>query len=165
MPITFNSNVFPSNAVTLIKARLAAIGDPNEIYITGRPLRNTDPTYSIGVFGSLWLPNEESYELLGRGIHSPTLDSYLITVQAFVLHNDEETGLMQHAWFAETIRAILDRDPALNVALTTLSTSISGVTKRTSRTGVRQQRYIVNELNSQFLFLSSTEFWLETETS
>ncbi len=154
-------NIFPSNAIGIIKTRMQAID--SDLKVVGRPLRQTDPTQTIGVFGSLWLPNQESYELLGKGYHSPTLDSYLITVQAFVLHNDDETGLIQHNYLAETIRAILDRDDPLRVALAALTTSIGGVAKHTSRFGVRQQRYIVNELNSQFLFLSSTEFWLETE--
>lgn len=160
--ITADNNVFPNNVMTLIKARLAMID--TDIRIFGRPLRNSDPTQSIGVMGVLWLPNEGSYELRGDGIHTPSLDSYLITVQAFVLDADEENGLNTHGVLAETIRSILDRDASFHVALGLLSTTRNGVKKSTKRSGVRQQRYMSNELNGSFLYLSTLEFWLETES-
>jgi hypothetical protein len=55
-----------------------------------------------------------------------------------------------------------DRD--LAVALGQLAESESTRIERYKRLGIRQQRFLNNELNGKFIFLSSTELWVETET-
>jgi hypothetical protein len=157
---------FPNNAVDLVAGRFATL-DPDipAEHILKRPLRNTDPNISIGVFATLWLPDENSMEMKGTGFHDPTVDTYTLGVQGFVKDMDEERGLASHSVLSEMIRTMLYRDDPLRVGLAALSTSIGGVTKRYRRSGIRTQRYLSNELDGSWLYLSTLEFWLETEST
>jgi len=156
--------VFPSNVVDLVKTRAQLI-DP-DLFVTGRPLRESDPIQSVGIFGQQWTPNEESYEMVGApaGRHEPTLQNYLISVQGFVKDMDEERGLIVHSVLSKKLRSMLYRDDPLRVGLLTLSVEMNGSTERAKRFGVRTQRYVSNELNGSWLYLSTLEFWLESET-
>lgn len=165
MPITEDTVVFPNNIVDLAAARFATI-DP-DLYVVRRPLRNSDPNQSIGVSAAQWLPQEDSYEMLGGpvGRHEPSLQQYLVTVQAFVKDMDEERGLAVHSVLSKMIRSMLYRDEPLRVGLSALSVSMNGSTERAQRWGIRQQRYFSNEISGSWLYLSTLEFWLETETN
>lgn len=157
---------FPDNVSTLIAARMQLLDTSGDLTVLKRPLRNSDPILSIGVFGSMWLPTEDSYEMKGGAPsrHEPSLSSYLITIQAFVKDADEARGLMRHSLLAKMIRSTLYGDEPLRVALRSLSVSMNGSTERTQRFGIRTQRYLGNELRGSWLYLSTIEFWLETET-
>lgn len=162
--ITDTISVFPNNAISLMKTRLATIDA--DLFITGRPLRETDPVQAIGVFSESWSPEESSYEMRGlpSGRQEPTLQDYLITVMGFVKDMDEERGLAVHAILAKRIRAMLYRDEQLRLGLLALTVTMNGSTERTKRFGIRTQRFVSNELNNSWLYLSTLEFWLETET-
>lgn len=165
--ITSDITVFPNNAVDLVQLR-ASLLDP-DLAVFRRPLRDSDPNQSVGVFATQWLPDEDSYEmkgnLLGQGSTSdPTLDRYSIAVQGFVRDMDEERGLATHSVLSEMLRTMLYRDDALRVGLSSLSTVLNGVQKHTKRWGISTQRYFSNELQGSWLYLSTLEFWLETET-
>ena len=155
---------FPYNAVDAMAARFEDI-DP-ELFVIKRPLRESDPIQSIGVFGVQWMPDEDSFEMKGlpAAIHEPTLANYIITVQMMVKDADEERGAGAHATLSKIVRTMLYRDEALRVALRQLSSTVAGSTERTGRFGVRTQRYLSNELSGSWLYLSTIEFWLETET-
>lgn len=161
--ITETTPVFPNNVVLLVQDRIPDAVDP-DLRVFRRPLRESDPSQSVGIVAAQWLPDEESMEIRGTGFHQPTLETYLITVQAFVKDFDEERGLATHSVLSEMIRSMLYRDAPLRVGLSALATSVQGVTKRTRRWGIRQQRYFSNEIEGNFLYLSTLEFWLETET-
>lgn len=156
-----DANIFPNNAIYVLSQRFQMID--SDLIVKKRPIHANDGTQCIGVFPSQWLPNLQSYEMQGQDFHSTTLDQYLITVQAYVLDSDEERGLNTHGVLAETLRSILDRDDPLRVALHSLASTLNGVTKVCRRTGVRQQRYVSDELNGSFLYLSTLDFVLETE--
>ena len=162
--IDSGTSVFPSNVVQLIKTRAQLID--SDLYVTGRPLRESDPVQSVGVFGMQWVPDENSYEMgatpLGRS--EPSLQTYLITIQGFVKDADEERGLDVHAILSKKLRSMLYRDDPLRVGLLALSVVMNGSTERAKRYGVRSQRYVSNELSGTWLYLSTLEFWLETET-
>lgn len=162
--IISDTSVFPSNIVQLVKTRAKLLD--NDLYVVGRPLRESDPVQSVGVFGIQWVPEESSYEMLGApvGRHEPTVQRYIITVQAFVKDTDEERGLDVHAILSKKLRAMLYRDDPLRVGLLALSVDMNGSTERTKRFGVRSQRYVSNEISGSWLYLSTLEFWLETET-
>ncbi len=49
--------VFPNNVVKLLSTRFRVI-DP-DLYILNRPLRAEDPTQCVGIYESLWTPNED----------------------------------------------------------------------------------------------------------
>lgn len=154
--------LFPNNVVGLLPIAFQAI-DP-DLFITKRPLRNTDPTQSIGVFGQLWDPDEESKEMHGFSTGEPTLQQYLISIQAFVKDRDPERGLSTHSILSAHIRRVLYNDPELRVALAGLASTDEWVTETLKRWGVRVQRYFSNEIDSDWLYLSTLEFWIETET-
>lgn len=167
--ISAETPVFPNNVVELIAARSSLLDD--DLIVVKRPLRRSDPVQSVGVFGAQWLPNDNSYEMRGgpEGRSEPSLSTYMISVQAFVKDMQEERGLYAHSVLSKMIRSMLYRDEPLRVALGSLSVT-SGVgpsasTESTKRWGIRQQRYFSNELEGSWLYLSTLEFWLETETT
>ncbi len=154
--------VFPNNVVDLIAARSQSIDA--DLFVTKRPLRSSDPRQSVGVYSSLWTPDERSYEFDGNLPGIPTLQQYMIIVQGFVKDGDEESGLAVHSVLSNRIRAMLYKDNPLQVAFRGLSASSGTITERMRRWGVRSQRYFSNEIDAQWLYLSTLEFWMETET-
>lgn len=168
MTISATDAVFPNNAVDLIATRLQTLDeDPTSpLYVAKRPLRRSDPVQSVGVYASYWLPNENSYEMLGGTPprHQPTLNSYTIAVEAFIKDMDEERGLATHSLLSAMVRSMLYADAPLLLGLRSLQVTIGACTERVQRCGVRTQRYAANELKGSFLYLSTLEYWLETET-
>lgn len=161
--IEANLDMFPNNAVELIAIRAASL-DP-DIHIEKRPLRNTDPTQSFGVSAAQWVPQDESLEIRGAIDGSePTISQYTLMVQAFVKDADQVRGGATHATFAKMVRTMLYHDTPLAVGLRTLSVVVGSSTERMLKWGIRNQRYFSNELDATWLYLSTLEFWLETET-
>ena len=154
--------VFPNNAVNVVWTHAKLIDD--DLYVVRRPLRETDPRQSVGIFASQWVPDQESFEMGSDG-HEPTLGSYLISVQTFVLDFDEERGLATSSVLSTLVRTMLHRNAALRVALRSLSVVLEGSTETARRFSVRTQRFHSNEINGDFLYVSTLEFWLETERS
>lgn len=162
--IETDDTVFPNNAVTLVKARMQLLDA--DLFVIGRPLRDSDLPQSIGVYPIMWQPREDSYEMRGGpvGRSEPTLQRYLIVVQAFVKNMNQEEGISTHAVLSKLVRTVLYRDEPLRVALGSLSWTNGSCIERTQRWGISQQRYVSNEIRGEWLYLSSLEFWLETET-
>lgn len=164
-------NVFPNNVVEILVPRLRTI-DP-DIPILKRPLRDGDGAQGIGVFASTWLPDEASYEMNGgvsligqpRAASEQTLSTYTIIIQGYVLDTDEQQGIGVHNVLAKMIRTLLYRDPVLAVGLGALSYTLLGSTERMQRRRVGIQRYLNNEIDGVFMFLSSLEYYVETETT
>lgn len=154
--------VFPSNAVGLIRDTMQTIDA--DLFVTGRQLRETDPNESIGVFPVTWTPHEDSYEMRGgvRG-SEPTLQQYVIGIQGCVKDMEETRGLIRHAAMSKIIRTMLYRDPTLAVSLRALSVSAIGGIERTQRYGIRGARYLSSEIEGEWIYLSTLEFWLDTE--
>lgn len=160
--ILADAPVFPNNAVNLIAAQAQAL-DP-DLFVVRRPLKESDNLQSVGVYGFQWIPDETSYEMRGLGPREPTLQRYLITVQAFVKDMDEERGLAVHSVLSKMVRSMLYRNNTLRVALNALSVVMDGSTENTTGFGISRQNYVSNELSGSWLYLSTLEFWLETET-
>lgn len=163
--ITADETVFPQNIVKTIAEHARQIDE--DITIVKRRLRNTDPAQSLGVYGVQWNPDTDSFEMRGGpapGPSEPTLQTYTVGLQAFVKDTDEERGLAVHSVFAKRIRTMLYRDAALRVAFASLESTAGGSKEVARRWGVRQQRLISNEINGTWLYLSTLEFWLDTQT-
>lgn len=158
------TTVFPNNVVNICKTRFEALDADLEVF--RRPLRASDPVQCVGVFGVVWQTQEESYEMRGgpTGWSEPSLQRYQITVQAMVRDMDEERGLAVHSVLSKLVRAVLYRDEPLRVGLSSLSTTVSGTTERTQRWGLGLQRFLSNEVQGSWIYLSTLDFWLETET-
>lgn len=149
---------FPSNVVEALRDELnVALGTQVELVVK-RPLRPTDPDSSVGIYALDWQPG--NHEI---GFHEPTLARYQVAIQVFVKHQDEEEGSAIHTFLSKTVRTMLYRGEALRIRLSSLNETSLGVTERVQRWGVRQQRFVSNEIQGRFLYLSTTEFWIETE--
>lgn len=165
--ITADEPVFPNNAIVVLSDRFKLLDSAGDVAVLRRPLRDTDPNQSIGVYGSLWTPDQTSLEMKGMdspGPQEPTIQRYVLTIQGFVKDMDEERGLATHSVLSKMILAMLYRDVPLRVGLAELSTVLFGATERTTRWGVTTQRFLNNELDAEWLYLSTVECWLETET-
>lgn len=160
--ITADESVFPNNVVELVALRAQLLD--SDLYVTKRPIRNSDPTQSVGVFAATWTPDEESHEFHGQPSHEPTLQSYIVLVQSFVKDMDEERGLATHSTLSSMIRVMLYRDEPLRVGLSALQSTVLGTKERIMRWGPRTVRYVSNEVEGKWLYLSVLEFLVETET-
>ncbi len=158
---------FPSNVVQLVVARMKQRW-PNT-GINPRPLRHTDKTQSIGVFPVDWSPDEESHEFRPPGlpvvaVGFPTVQSYRVGIQAFVKDMDSEKGIRTHANMSKAIRSLLYFDTPLAVGLRQLSVVMDGVTETIQRQMIPRAKYISNEIDGTFLFLSTLQYSIETES-
>lgn len=165
--LTVDTTVFPHNVVELVAVPLGNI-DP-DIECFKRPLRNSDPQQSIGVHAQMWDPDTSSFEMMGQGgpmfPQQPTLQTYTYGVQAFVKDADEERGLAVHSALANRVRTMLYTFPALRVAFSQLKVEFeNGQVEKLTRWGIRTARYFSGEIDSVNLYLSTLEFWVETET-
>lgn len=164
--LVVDETVFPNNVVKWTSLAMGKI-DP-DIQIFRRALRNTDPQQSIGVFAQAWGPDPQSIEMQAMGFPAPqipTIQEYTLGVQAFVKDAEEERGLSTHAALSQRVRSVLYTDPALQVVLGQLSVNLDGGwTESMRRWGIRTARYFSGEVKAQMLYLSTLEFWIETET-
>lgn len=157
---------FPNNVVDFLATALKLI-DP-DTRVRKRPVKDTDESQSISVFPADWQPVNSSVEMVGRR-HEPTLQRYSIVVQGFIADMDEERGIRKHSLLSAEIRSTLYRSHAVAVALPQLVVGFPGssgaTTERVAKWGVVGQQYLNNQLpnNGKFLFLSTTELFVETE--
>jgi hypothetical protein len=152
--------VFPNNAIELIATRLKNLYEP-DLLIVKRPLKHTDNTQSVGIYGGEWFPDQSSFEFASK---EPTVQVYLIKIQAFCKEIDEPRGIAVHSVMAKVMRSLLYNDVPLAVGLNALSVTMNGATERIQRRGINRQQYLNNEIGGQFLYLSTLEYYIETET-
>lgn len=150
---------FPDNVVEVMVEEFAKIDGVDPGMVFDRPLESTDPAPSIAVVAADWMPNDF---VIGQS--DPAVSTYLILIQSMIKHTDKSTGIRQHSQLAKSVRMMLYRNQELRVRLTQLNETSQGIKERTQRLGIRQQRFLTNEHpQGTFLFLSTSEFWLETE--
>lgn len=165
--ITADQPVFPNVAIDVIAYRAKLLDPAGDLAVHKRPLLDTDEVQAIGIFGALWTPTQESLEMRGSarpGPQEPTLSRYSIAIQGFVKDMDQERGAAAHSVLSKLILAMLYRDEPLRVGLAGLSATVLGSTETLLRWGVTTQRFLNNELDAEWLYLSTVECWLETET-
>lgn len=159
--------VFPNNVVEVLAVVLPGIDE--EVTLQKRPLRPTDPNYSLGVYATIWQPNEDSYEIghLGGGGDSgpneSTVSTYQIGIQILVKDSDTARALAVGSLLNRRIRSVLYRNAALRLALASLYTTEGSVTERLKRWGIRSQRFMSNDIEGKFVFISVLDMFIETE--
>lgn len=153
---------YPMNAVKVIADRIDTWSE--DLFVCKRPLRSSDPVQSVGVIPVSWTPEIDTLEMRGRPNAEATLNRYNLGIQAFIKDMDEERGLASHSILSKRIRGMLYRDVTLRASLAALSVSAGGGGERAQRWGVGAQRFLTNEIDGSFLYLSTLEFWLETES-
>jgi hypothetical protein len=154
--------VFPNNVVTCLSVVLPGVDPDATIY--NRPLRGTDPSYAIGVYGTLWTPNDNSYEMDPQMAPEPTLQEYQIGIQTLIKDGDPIRALRTGSILNKRVRGVLYRNGPLRVALGQLKVYDGTYTESFTRCGIRTQRYMSNDLEGAFVFISVIDFWIETET-
>lgn len=162
--ISEDTPVFPNNIIDLVATRLRLLDESLVNSTYRRPLRESDPNTAAGVFAATWEPDNESLEIGRPAPSEPTISTYVLGVQAYVKDFNEERGLARHSVLSKMIRSMLYRDAPLRVGLSALSVTMNDSVERSQRWGIRAQRYLSNEIDGNFLYLSTLEFWLDTET-
>jgi hypothetical protein len=159
--------VFPNNFVEVVSVVLPGIA--TEVTLQKRPLRPTDPNYSLGVYATIWTPNQDSYEIghLGGGgdigPSEPTLSEYQFGVQVLVKDGDSSRALAIGSLLNRRVRSVLYRNADLRQALAGLYAVEDGVTERLKRWGIRNQRYLSNDVEGSFVHVSVLDGYIETE--
>lgn len=159
---------FPMNIVQIIALIASDLGeeelDPKDrLNILKRPLRPEDKTQSIGITPLDWSP-ELGTRQMGHGRAEPMLQQYRILVQGMVKSGSEEEAIHKHSVLSYLIRQMLYRDKALEVGLSELSVSLGGSVEKFARKDVLTQDYGNNDVDKKFVYLSATEFLVETTT-
>jgi len=148
----------------LLLSRIAAADVDLKIF--DRMLSTSDPNLSVGVFPSVWMPNTESYEMVGSGASpsEPTLQQYQVGVHMLTKDSDRTRGLAIHTAYARLVRMVLYRDPTLRVLLGSLTVTDSFGTESYKRGWANSHRYLSKELGQNNLaYLSVLDYTLETE--
>lgn len=169
--ITGDEVVFPNNVINALETRFQQLWvdpapDPSQATdIKLRPLTREDRSETIGIYPALWTPDEDSMEMRGRTPGEPTIGRYTIMIQLYIKDGDRGRGAAKHSVFAMRTRNVLYRDAVLRGSLPGLSVTDLSVTETLKRWGVRNQRYFSNDLDGTWVYLSSLEFFIETETT
>lgn len=150
-------SAFPAAIIEVLEEDLPASFPSYEILT--RPLTQTDPAYSIGVFATDWRPEAGSDEIGGI---QPTINNYLIRLQVMTKNTDRQDGRANASAAGSLLRTMLYRDPTLRVRLTQLQYEAMGGTERVEQFGVQTQRFLNNELRGTFIHFVSTDFWVQT---
>jgi len=154
---------FPQNFVNVVGPVIAAI-DPDIVYLP-RPLRPSDPNLSVGVYGTIWQPDEESYEIGHHPSAEATLNTYQVGVQTLVKDGDSQRGLNINSILSYRIRTVLYRNEPLRLALGSLKVEDGTFKESMRRWGIRTQRYMSNDIEGSFVTTSVLDLWIETEMS
>lgn len=154
---------FPNNVVNVLAAKLAEI-DPDDSFIVKRPIQISDPDQTISVVAVDWSPERSSLEM-GQKVNpkEDTLQTYTIAIQGLINDMDEDRAIMRHSAFSTLIRRMIYRDPVLQLALPQLRVEVAGVRESLKNWGVRSQRWLVNRNEDNFVYMSTLEFWFQTE--
>ena len=163
-PDTFD--VFPSNVIQIVAARMHQLWPSTDVKM--RALRVTDKGTAIGVFPSEWTPDVDSYEMQQmpnpRPAGHPTIQSYLINVQAFHKDMEPERAIRIHSLMSKRIRSLLYHDTPLALGLQALRVELDGITETIQRRMIVRQKYLSNEIDGSWLYLSTLQYLIETES-
>lgn len=151
---------FPTSIVNLFASRLQVFMKKHTVL--SRPIHYQDPSPSIGVAASDWVPDMDSMQM---GQPEPTLNRYMIKIGNLDKSLDENMGRALHSVAAKTIRTILYRDPILRVELPRLREELLGTSEKVVKFHVTRQTYLAARDGSTFLYLATTEVLVETETT
>ena len=149
---------FPANIISIFSEAFEELMPDHSV--AERPLRQVDPNASIGIYCASWSPVEDSQQM-GQEEHA--LARYIVRVQNMTKAMDEAEGRAQFTLEGKMVRAILYRDPGLRVRLGGLQEELMGTVERVQRYGVMKQDFITSELQGVYVFLASTELFVETE--
>ena len=153
-------SAFPSNVVDILAERFELLMD--EHTIIKRTIRLNDPNPCLGIFAVEWQPQIETVHM---GQEEPVLNRYLYQIQNMVSHYEEQQGRDLFSINAKVVKAILYRDANLKLSLQALSETILDTRETLKRHGVARQRYTSGQVASNWSFIATTDYWIETEAT
>lgn len=160
------SDVFPSNVIKLVATRMHQKWPSTDVKM--RALRVSDTINAIGVFPSDWTPDVDSYEMQQvmqpKPAGFPTIQTYLISIQAFVKDMEAERAIRIHSLMSKAIRSLLYHDTPLALGLQALRVEMDNVTEVIQRRMIVRQKYLSNEIDGSWLYLSTLQYLIETES-
>lgn len=160
--ITADTLTFPMNVCNVLAISMEGI-DP-DVKVYRRPLRTTDEAQSIAVVPVNWEPIvPQSIEL---GKREPTVQRYTIAIQAMIKDMEEMVGIARHSVLSARVRHMLYRDDNLALVLPMAGVTIGATTETLKRFGIESQQFMNNQVpRGGFVYLSTCEFWFETQIS
>src|SRR5689334_19734686 len=115
--ITAGEAVFPQNFIECLAIVLPSIDpepDPaKKLQIFRRPLRPTDSNQCIGIYGTMWQPDENSYEIGHVPPQEATLNTYQVGIQTLVKDGDTQRGLAVSSILTKRVRSVVYRNEPL----------------------------------------------------
>lgn len=127
--------------------------------VVPRPLRMTDAAASVGVYPATWQDIPGTKEI---GHVESVENRYVLKIQTMRKSMQEAEGRALFANDSKLVRVILYRDPGLRVRLGGLQESLLGSVETVQRFGVTRQNFESTELSGSFVFLSVTDYTIDT---
>lgn len=155
--------VFPNNIVEVLATNLKFIDA--EVPVVKRRLYATDAVQAIGVSAAMWTPDQASYEMRGPQFSGiPTISRYDVGIMCMVRDMDQERGGRAHAELTKHVQRMVMGDPVLGDSLRALVSNLYGLPERLKRWHIENTRFLSEELDKEFTYLSTTTVRFETET-
>lgn len=133
-----------------------------------RRLLDSDASETVGVFPTVWDPDDNSVEMRGLPVPIATVQRYPILIQSWVVEGDEMVAIRTHSYLSTRIRLELQTNADLFMALRTPAMTVElpgGMKESVLRWGVEAQSHLSARRESAFGYLSTTEFWVDTQIS
>jgi hypothetical protein len=97
--------------------------------------------------------------------HEATLNTYQVGIQTLVKDSDTERGLATSSILTRRVRSVIYRNEPLRLALGQLYVADDVSRESMRRWGIRNQRFMSNDIEGTFVTISVLDLWLETEMS
>ena len=156
-----STTAFPHNVLHSMSASLTGLTNVSGTKL--RRLEMADANNLAGIYATRWEPGKFH---IRSGQRAPMTAKYHYEIQHVHRSADSATGHEFSVDVAREIRQLLYRDAALDTAIQALSETASGLTESTLRWGTSGQTLWSKEGGKgQFLHVSVTSFWVETQTA
>jgi len=158
------ADMFPMGFVAPIADAFERIlnASGNEFQVVRRPMNETDKSRTIAVFPTDWSAQAED-KLIGTSNREPYQSLYRVKIESSYISGDSIEGRRQFSIDAKSIRAILYRDTAFHVALTSLTEVFMGSTEKVIKYDVLRQEFMAGKTTVGFQYVAVTELSITTE--
>lgn len=158
------STIFPANVIAILEARASTL--LTEVTVQTVPLSDMSAGQVVAILPVGWDPVEPPQIGQRPNWEEASIQQYSIMIQALVTAYGQEDGINRHALLSRRVRNMLVRDPVLREALSQLYCNEDGVTETFHRLRVNNQRFLVNEGESDgTLYMSVTDVHVITEVN
>lgn len=158
------STIFPANVIAILEARASTL--LTGVTVQTVPLSDMSVGQVVAILPVGWDPVEPPQIGQRPNWEEASIQQYSIMIQALVSDYSGGDGINRHALLSRRVRNMLVRDPVLREALSQLYCNEDGVTETFHRLRVNNQRFLVNEGESDgTLYMSVTDVHVITEVN